>query len=182
MSDMKNGDVEFGKEEAGKSNKKTLAIVGGAVAAVIALILIITALFGGGYKSPIKNYYAGIQKINTKTYLKSYPKFMREDLEEEYDEEYLEEAKEKYEKTYGDKLKISVKFVDKIKLDKDDLKDVQDALKKKYDDEKIKVQAGYEVVYRITYKGSDDKLTTFGRENVYKINGDWCTIPYSSLY
>lgn len=182
MSDMKNGDVEVGNDVAGKSNKKTIAIIVGAVVAVIALIIIIVAIFGGGYKSPIKNYYAGIQKVNSKTYLKSFPEFMKDDLEDEYDDEYLEDAKEDKEKTYGDKLKMSVKFISKIKINKDDLKDVQDALKKKYDDEKIKVQAGYEVVYELKTKGSDEKSKHFHIEEVYKINGKWCQIPYSSLY
>lgn len=178
MSDVKNGDVEFGKEKTGGS-KKTIAIIGGIIAAVAVVVLIIVALLGGGYKKPLKNYFTGIQKTNAKTYLKAFPDFAKDDLEDKYDKDYLEDMLESMEKKYGDKVKISYKVLDKTKLTKDELKDAKEALEKKYDDEKIKITAGYEVAVKVTVKGSDEKKTTYTSFEVYKINGKWCMLPSS---
>jgi len=178
MSDVKNGDVEFGKETTGGSKKK-IAIIGGIIAVVAAVVLILVALLGGGYKKPLKNYFNGIQKTNAKTYLKAFPEFMKDDLEDTYDKEYLEDMKESMEKKYGDKVKISYKVLDKTKLTKDEIKDVKESLENKYDDEKIKISAGYEVCVKITVKGSDEKKTTYTSFEVYKINGKWCMLPTS---
>ncbi|MBQ3408369.1 MAG: hypothetical protein IJH12_04095 [Clostridia bacterium] len=176
MSDAKNGDVELGKETAG-GNKKKIAIIGGIVAAVIVVIFLIAAILGGGYKTPIKNYYTGLQKANSKTYLKAFPEFLREDLEDTYTDEKLEDKKESLEDTYGDKLKISYKVIDKTKLTKDEIKDAQKALKALYDDEKIKVTAGYNVAVKVTKKGTDKKATEYTSFEIYKINGKWCMMP-----
>ncbi len=181
MSDVKNGDVEFGKETPEKNNKKTFAIIGGAIVAVVAIILIIVAIVSGGYKSPIKNYYKGLEKADSKAYVKAYPDFMKDDIEDKYDDEALEDMKEATEKEYGDKVKYTYKVVGKIKLDEDDLKDVKKKLEEKYEDEKIKVTAGYEVCLRLKVKGSDEKDETFASRYVYKVNGKWCIIG-SSIY
>lgn len=178
MSDMKKEDVELGKDSS-NGNKKKIAIIGGIVAAVAVVILLIVSLIGGGYKKPIQNYFAGINKANAKTYLKAAPSFAKEDLEDKIDDDFLEKRKDSMEKEYGDKAKVSYKVIAKIKLSKDDLKDAKEALEKQYDDEKIKITAGYEVCVKLTMKGSDKKESTFGRYFVYKINGKWCMLPSS---
>ena len=180
MSEDTKKDVEFGKEPTG-DNKKKIAIIGGIVAAVVVVLFIIVSLIGGAYKSPIKNYFNGLQKCNSKTYLKAFPEFMRESLEDKYDDEYLEEKKENLEDTYGDKIKYSYKIIDKTKLTKDEIKDSKKALEKLYEDEKIKLTAGYQVCVKVTIKGSEKKGTSYDTFYVYKINGKWVTIP-SSIY
>ena len=79
MSEEKNNDVEFGKEPA-TDNKKKIALIGGAVAAAVVVIFVLLSIFGGGYKKPIKNYFNGLQKCNSKTILKAFPEFMKDDL------------------------------------------------------------------------------------------------------
>lgn len=178
MSEEKVNDVEFGKEPA-TDNKKKIALIGGAVAAAVVVIFVLLSIFGGGYKKPIKNYFNGLQKCNSKTMLKAFPEFAREDLEDKYSDEELEDYKESLEKTYGDKLKYSYKIVDKTKLTKDELKDSKKSIEKLYDDEKIKVTDGYQVCCKVTIKGSDKKATTYKTFVVYKINGKWAMLPSS---
>ena len=180
MSDVKNEDVEFGKENTSGNNKKKFAIIGAIVAAVIVVVVALIAILGGGYKKPLDNYFKGIQKTNAKTYLKAYPDFAKDKLEDTYDNDYLEKMVSGFEKKYGDKVKISYKVLDKTKIEKDDLKDVKESLEKKYKDEKIKVTEGYEVAVKITVKGSDKKDVTYTSFNVYKINGKWSMLPGSS--
>ncbi|MBP3707918.1 MAG: zinc ribbon domain-containing protein [Clostridia bacterium] len=172
--DVKNANANTEKVE--KSNVKTIAIVGGIIVAAIIVIVVIFSLIGGAYKTPIKNYFNGVQKTNAKTYLKAYPEFMRENLEDTYDEEFLEKRKESLEKTYGDNVKLSYKVVDKIKMTKDELDKVKDELKEDYDDEKIKISSGYKVCVKLTVKGSDEKETNFMTLDVLKINGKWSVI------
>ncbi len=178
MSDVKNGDVEFGKEPAG-DNKKKIAMIGGIVAAVVVALFVIISLISGGYKSPIKNYFNGLQKCNSKTYLKAFPEFMKDDLEDKYTDEYLEKKKDNAEDTYGDKVKYSYKVIDKTKLSKDELKDSKKALEKLYKDEKINLKEGYQVCVKVTIKGSDKKATSYETFVVYKLNGKWVTFPSS---
>lgn len=172
--DVKSAKVNTEKVE--KNNVKTIAIVGGIIVAAIIVIVVIFSLISGAYKTPIKNYFNGVQKTNAKTYLKAYPEFMREDLEDKYDEDFLEKRIESLEKTYGDNVKLSYKVVDKIKMTKDELDEYKDDLKKDYDDEKIKVSAGYKVCIKLTVKGSDEKETNFMTLEVLKVNGKWSII------
>lgn len=159
-----------------KDNKKTMALVGGIAAAVIVVLIVIFSIVGGAYKTPIKNYFNGMEKQNAKTYIKAFPSFMKEDLEDEYDDDAMEKMMSYYEKKYGDHIKISYKVLDKTKLDKDELKDVKEDLEDKYDDEKIKVTDGYEVCIKATIKGSDEKDIDYTSMKVYKINGKWCIV------
>ena len=172
--DVKNANANTEKVE--KNNVKTIAIVGGIAVVVIIVLIVIFSLFSGAYKSPIKNYFAGVQKTNTKTYLKAYPEFMRDDLEDTYSEEFLEKRMESLEKKYGDKVKLPYKVVDKIRMTEDELKDIKDDLDEKYDDEKIKITSGYKVCVKLKVKGSDEEETNFMPLEVLKINGKWCMI------
>lgn len=159
-----------------KDNKKTIAIVGIIASAVIVLLIAIFSIVSNAYKAPIKNYFNGMQKQNSKIYVKAYPDFMKDKMSDKYDDDYMEKMMKSYEKKYGDKIKISFKVLDKTKIDKDDLKDVKESLDNKYSDEKIKVTDGYEVCVKATIKGSDDKDVDYTTMKVYKINGKWCMI------
>lgn len=178
MSEIKKDDVEFGKEPT-SDNKKKIAIIGGAIAAVIVVVFALISIIGGGYKKPIKNYFTGLQKCNSKTYIKAFPEFMKDDLEEKYTNEKLEDMKEDDEDKYGDKVKYSYKIIDKTKLTKDEIKDSKKVLEKLYDDEKIKLTDGYKVCVKVTVKGSDKKTTSYETFVVYKLNGKWCIFSSS---
>ena len=76
------------------------------------------------------------------------------------------------EEEYGDDIKISYKIKDKDKIDKDDLEELEDSIKDKYD-EKVRVSKGYELKVKMKIKGDDDKDEDTTTIKVYKIEGDW---------
>lgn len=158
------------------NNTKKIAIIAGIAVAAILVIILLISLLGSGYKTPLNNYFKGIEKAKSETYLKAYPEFVREEMEDTYDDEYLEKRVETFEKEYGDKIKISYKVLDKEKLDKDDLEDIQDELEDDYDEDDVKVSTGYEVAVKITVKGSDDKESYYSSFYICKVNGKWCMV------
>lgn len=156
-----------------KDNKKTIAIVGGISAGIIVILIVIFSLISNAYKKPIDNYFKGIQKESSKVFVKAYPPFMKEKIEKDYDDSRLSKMVTSYEKEYGDNIKISYKVLDKTKMDKEDIKKVQENLQDSYKDQKIKVTDGYKVCVKGTIKGKEDKETDYSTMKVYKINGGW---------
>ena len=158
-----------------KTDTKKFILIGGIAAAVVIVVILLIALLGGGYKKPLTNYFNGIQKAKSDTYLKAYADFQKEDMEDKYDDEKLEKMLETFEKEYGDKIKISYKVLDKEKMDKEELEDVKDDIEDEYDED-VKITAGYTVAVKITVKGSDDKESNYSSFDIYKINGKWCMV------
>ncbi len=156
-----------------------------ALALVLTLCLSLCACGGSGsssYKDAVKNYFnAAIGDIDAAK--KVIPDFMLDSIlkeldmdEDEYWEKLEDEMKdiaESAEDELGKNLKVSIKFEDNEKIDKDELEDVQDMLREAYDDEDIKVTAGYIVEGEATIKGKNDKETDDFELEVYKINGKW---------
>lgn len=169
--------------KSASNNTKLFAIIGGAVAALLVVILLIVAL-GGGYKKPIDNFIKGMEKGNAKTMMKAFPAVMKEDLEDYITDERLDDMKESLEDEYGKNIKITYKILDKEKIDKDDLKEVQEDLEDQYPDakkSKVKVTAGYKLSVKMTIKGKDDKESDTVTMKVYKIGGKWCILSPMSL-
>lgn len=165
-----------------KNNTKLYAIIGGIAGAVVLLIIILAIVFGSSYKKPIDYMFKGLEKANSKTFIKAFPKVMKDNIEDKYDDDELNDLMETFEKEVGEKVKITYKILDKEKIDKDDLEDVQDSLEDTYDDAKkseIKVTAGYKVTVKITVKGKDDKESNSTTIYVYKIGGKWCLLSPS---
>lgn len=159
--------------------------IGAIVAGALVLIIILTAIFGASYKDAVKNYvaaeYNGKYNKIEKLAPKAFWDYVEEELDFEVDEmvddlkdeEYLEEENEYLEDTYGENVKATIKFVDKLKLDEDDLDSIKDELKKNYDIPKKSVKKAYSVVYKITLKGSEQKKTRFSILTVVKIGNKW---------
>ncbi len=171
-----------GAATVNKSSNKAVGILIAAVAVVlVVLIVLFNLLFGGGYKKPVDNMMKAIETGKGKYLYKSMPEFLIEyEYEDEkkseiYDEldESLEFITGMLEGEYGDDIKISYKVKDKEKIDKDDLEDLEDSIKDKYD-EKVKVSKGYELKIKLKIKGDDDKDENTTKIKVYKIDGDWC--------
>lgn len=166
-----------------KNNTKLYAIIGGIAALVIILIVIIAIACSGGYKKPIDNFFKGMQTGNAKTVLKAFPDVMKDDLEDTIDDDAMDTVKESLEDEFGKNVKITYKILDKEKIDKDDLKELQDNLEEEYDDakkSKVKVSAGYKLTVKANIKGKDDSDSDSLTINVYKIGGKWC-LANSSL-
>ena len=145
--------VEAPAEEPAKTpiqkileNKKLLVIAGAAVVAVIALILIISLFKGPNkYTTPLdlemdlenaKTYKAyekaqlnlsnGLAESEAKDLLKIMKK--ADDYDEDDMKDMIEEMVEGYEDEYGKNYKFYYEIEDKDKIDKDDLKDIEDEL------------------------------------------------------
>lgn len=154
-----------------KADTKKLAIIGGSIAAVVVVILaIIIGIVSGRYKSPIKKYYKGLNKCDADTYAAAFPDFM--EVDKSVTDSSLKDQKKDDEKDYGDNVKYSYKILKKTKVDKDDLKNVQEYISKKYD-KKVKVSKGFKVKIKNSVKGKEDYDYATSDRYVYKIDGKW---------
>lgn len=175
---------KFAMPDLKKLPKKYINI-GAIVAGALVLIIVLTAIFGASYKDAVKNYvaaeYNGKYNKIEKLAPKAFWEYVKEELDFEVDEmvddlkdeEYLEEENEYLEDTYGENFKATIKIVDKIKLNEDDLDSIKDEFKKSYDISKKSVKKAYSVVYRITLKGSEEQRTRFATLTVVKIGNKW---------
>lgn len=163
-----------------KKDTKKLAIIGGAIAAVVLVIVfLIFSLVGGKYKAPIKNIVKGMNKSDAKVFLKAYPDFLK--MDKTYDDDKLKDQKKDMEKEYGDNVKYSCKILKKEKIEKDDLKHVEEYVKDTYDED-VKIKKGYELKVEEKYKGKDDFDYATTTKYVYKIDGKWKVLSVSPEY
>ncbi len=183
------GNSADGTAVAKKSSKKAVLGVVAAVVIVI-LLLIFKALFGGSYKEPIDNMFKAMETGKGKYLYKAMPTviFDSEEFEDmkkseiiEQFDDLLEYVTDGLEEAVGDDVKVSVKYLDKEKIDKDEVKEIEE----EYEDEsdlKLKVSKGLEVEVEVTIKGDDDKKTEEMKLEVYKVNGDWCILDVGSMF
>ena len=168
--------TEEKKSVANNENIKKIGIIAVAAAAVIAVIIFIVSLVSNGYKAPIKNVVKGMNKSDAKVYLKAFPDFL--EMDKSVTDSSLKDDKKDDEKTYGDNVKYSVKFLKKEKIDKSDLENVTKYIEKKYD-KKVKVSKGYKVKVEQRTKGKDDYDYRTTDVYVYKIDGKWYNLSVS---
>lgn len=169
-------------------NKNTAILLGGILAGIIILTILISLIFGGGYKSAINNYFEGFEDTNAKKFMKAMPECQIEYLEEslkdyskfdslaEYFEYCLEEALNKIEDEYGDDISISYEIKDKEELSEKELKDIRKRLENNYDNDDVKVTKGYEVQITAEIKGDDNSDEEDITVKVAKVDGDWCIV------
>ncbi len=167
-------------EPAQSGNKGTMIVLAVIVIAIIGgLVWGGISLFGGNkLMKPMNNIIKAIEKEDAEFYLKSVPEDVVKAAEKEdknFDEEFeegLELIKEMLEDEYGKNFKIKAKVVDKKKIDKDDIEDLEDDI---YLDEidVDDIEAAYEVEYEVTIKGKDGKEDAKFETHVGKVDGKW---------
>ena len=183
-ADAFNKAADFGKNyvEAAKKDKKKMVIGIAAIVAVLAIIIGLFSVLGGGYRTALNNYYKKylIGKATKTTIKNMYPKQYWEendidpdDMYENYEEYYKEYAVESLEDEYGKNLRVSYKITDKDKLDKDDLKELREELSESWGIKKKDVKKAYELELDITIRGSEDKDTDEATVIVAKIGSKW---------
>lgn len=167
-------------EPAQSGNKGTMVVLAVIVIAIIAgLVWGGISLFGGNkLMKPMNNIIKAIEKEDSEYYLKSVPedvvkaaKKTDSDLEEEF-EEGAELINEMLEDEYGKNFKIKAKVVDKKKIDKDDIEDLEDDIYL-YEIDVDDIEAAYEVEYEVTVKGKDGKEDAKFETHIGKIDGKW---------
>ncbi len=161
-------------------NKGTAVVLAVVIIAVIGgLVWGGISLFGGNkLMKPMNNIIKAIEKEDAEFYLKSVPedvvkaaKKTDNDLEDEF-EEGAELINEMLEDEYGKNFKIKAKIVDKKKIDKDDIEDLEDDIylnEIDVDD----IEAAYEVEYEVTVKGKDGKEDAKFETHIGKVDGKW---------
>ncbi len=178
-----NPNVEKIVNKARSLNKKNIAILAGAVVALIVVIIIISSIAGNGYKKAIDNFFDFTVEGKVNKLEKLAPEDYWEELEENYDiklkdikkqlEESFENELEELEDDYGRNIKVKYKVLDKEVMDEDDLDDLKDTLKESYGIKKKSVQKALEVEIEATLKGRDDEDTMEQDMVIVKIDGDW---------
>lgn len=152
-----------------------IAVIAAAVFGVVKLVGCVT---GGGVEAPVKNFVKFINNGDTDALLKAFPESYTKDMED-----YLKDVDammlRMMEQEYGDDYKVSYKITDKKKIDKDDLKDIEDEeneMLESLDIDKIEIKDGYELEVELKVKGSEDEDEDELEISVYKVDGRWCFI------
>lgn len=175
-------------------NKKTALLIGGIaiviVAAIIGLILLVSAIFGvSGAEGALSNYLSvmqnpvaeNIEKMASEEYWDyvlsdAYSHY--EDVDEalEYGVDIYERALETYEDDYGDNIRFSFKTEKEKEVNPFLLDDVKDLMKYRYDISKkdIKKMVNFDVL--ITIKGDEDEYEYSRSLYAIQIRDDWYII------
>ena len=175
--------VEAPVEAPTADNKKTLIALLAGVAAVIVVVILAIALFGGGVNKAVGNMEAvlngkmkKIEKMAPKAYWENLAEededFDLDDLIEMAEESYEDELEE-LEDEYGKNVKYSIKVLEKKKVKRDKVKDIAEAIEDSYDIDEKKVKAAYELGVRVQIKGKDETERNYSKLTAVKISGKW---------
>lgn len=137
------------EKKPAKLDNKMVGLIAMGVIAVVAVVLICvigSALFGGGYKKPLKTIKKAFnaQSTDLEDYIDALPKFVGAayddgmDLVKSIDKKYekeiksfiedaLEEVYDDAKDSLGKNVKLSYEITDKKKLDKDDREEIEEA-------------------------------------------------------
>ncbi len=178
-----NASNAFNSVKTKVAGNKKLALVIGVIAVVLVIVLVISLFGGKGYEKAVDKYIDVMLKGNVEKVKDLAPEAYWDYLEDTYDvdiddlveelEETSEDMLEAFEDEYGERIKISYKVTDADRFDEDDLKDVKDALKDKYDIAKKSVTDAYELEIELKIKGSDDEDEDEMELYAVKVDGKW---------
>lgn len=156
--------------------KKNGILVGIFGVIIIGLIVFGCYLYGNLYKSPINNYFKGIQKADLNVYAKAFPDFMN--VGKISSKEGMEESLNELKELYGDDVKIKYEINEKIEYSDEDLKKIVQYIKDRYN-KSVKVSKGYCLKIKVLTKGSKNSNEDNVKMYVYKIDGKWKYIQIS---
>lgn len=168
----------------GKKVDKRIVLLGGAVAIVLVLVLVISLLFGGrSAKATVDKFIDATYTGNIKTIMKLVPKdileyameesgYDEDDLEELYEdaEDSFEDMQDWYEDYYGKDWEYSYEIEDMDDLSKKKLRDLQELYEDEFD---VKVKAAKKVEVEITLEGEEEKSKNTMELTLIKVGGSW---------
>lgn len=175
--------------EEGEDNKERIIKIAAAIVVlIVALFCVIkigSCAVHCGPTAPIKKELKlmsdkKITEKDVEKYLKSIPDEileiqMGDQKESDFVEqrtETLEQARKTIEKKYGSNVKYTFEVVDRTKLTKDEIEEIEDEYKEYYD-KKIDVKKGYKYMIKTKIKGKKEKDVTYSEETVIKVDGKW---------
>ncbi len=149
-----------------------------AILSVILVIVIVTVnltVLNNGYKKPLDSLFAAFNKQEYDYFEDALPDYITE--LDDYD---ADDAKTKFEDSVKNiiidsNMELSYKVLDKNKIDKDDLKELEDNIEDKYN-ESVDVDQGYKVKIQLTFSMEDKEDTHKLTIPVYEIDGKWCIL------
>ncbi len=206
-TDMKK-EIKFQTVDPSQKNEKpekkgSLAKKAGiAVAALFVLYVVFAAAFSIGkkYERPVKYYYKAIEKGDGKYLEKAFGDVVREELDEvlknnngkskKYED--IDDASDVYTASavmmhkdymeeYGPGFKIKVEVIGKEKMKKDELKKVNEKLKKKDVDHKVKKGYFLRTNTVLKSKESNQDIESKDLVEVFLIDNEWVFFDDSSL-
>lgn len=145
---------------------KVIAVVG----VLFATMILLTGCGSKPYKKVLDKYYKSQEKADSKMIVSIFPDFM--EAEDVFDDDAMEDRLDSLKDKYGDNVKIKYKITDSEKLDKDDIKEIEESIEERYDED-VKIQEAYKVEVEATYKGSEDSETEDEELGFIKIKGKW---------
>ncbi len=173
-----NGYPGYAQQGNKPNNNKIIgmAVVG---VAVLAVVFLLVKLFGAigtsGYETPIKYICEGMQKGSYKTMKKAFPEYITDQLDRYFGddaEDTMDELVESLKDEYGKGVKITYKIIDKDKLDKDDIEELEDEVKYRYN-KKVKIKEAYELEVKMKVKGSEGSDEDEMDVTVIKVGSKW---------
>ena len=172
-----------------KENSKFFTFCGAVVAIFLVIVILISNLFGGGYKKAVKNYmdvsFKGKADKIEKLAPKEYWDFIKKENKEFTIEELIKATEEKSDATlkalenkYGEKVKVKYKIIDKDKLSKRKLNRIKESIENEFGINKKLVKACCQVDVELSVKGSKDKFEDETEMTLIKIGGSWYVVQY----
>ncbi len=178
-------------EPATKNKSKLMKLIIPIAAGVVALVVALILIFGGSYKTPVKNYFKAIESGSGSKLQSCYSfsvKAAKADGESsaEIKEDYKDRAEdlnENYADRYGKDFKIKYKIKDTDEWDKDEIEDMEELLNELIEEEdakmgKVRISKVVEVEVEVEVKGSEDEAEFDKTFTVAKINGKWSLVGF----
>lgn len=166
-------------------DKNALLITGGAVLALVLILVIAIVFSGSGPEDAFDNYFEASYEFNSGAiedlapeayweYLDDEKNIDIEDLEDLVDDEdYYDFAIKMYETIVGKDVSFSYDIVETDEVGKKDLDAIKEGLKTKYDIAKKDVDEAIEIEVEIFIEGDDDEEEDEMTIYAVKIDGDW---------
>ena len=169
----------FGASSNIKIKHKTDILV--PIVAVISVILVIVivvvnlTVLNNGYKKPIDNLVASINKMEYDYLEDALPEFVIDS--DKYDSEKNEKQFEDSSKLskYDNDMELSYDVLDKKAIDDDKLKKLESEINETYD-ESVDVEQGYDVKIELKVSLEDKEDSQKMTIPVYEIDGKWCIL------
>ena len=142
---------------------------------VIVIVIVNLTVLNNGYKKPLDNLVASINKGEYDYFEDALPDFVTND--DKYDADETEKQFESSAKLakFDDDMELSYEVLDKKVIDSDKLENLEKEIESSYD-ESVDVEQGYEVKIelKVTLEDKEDshKMTI----PVYEIDGKWCLL------
>lgn len=163
-------------------DRKKIGKIAGVVVIALLVVLVLSQIFSRSPKDCVKDFYKAAQKTSASDMLDLVPKKYQKELMKEYDlskkeleeavQDYLNDNLDEWEAFYGDNVKIKIKFKDKEKANKKEIKSAYKDLEN-IGGVDLKVKKGYAYKVNLTFTGDDSNESTNDNISVVKVSGKW---------